>query len=127
MGLPFAWKKFGGGSAFTWVGFEICLRGAKIGLSEQRAKWLSNWLLDRVAAGHAIAADVSAVLGRLSFGLTALGHLRPFLGPVYAWVASVDGHRTYQLPKAIALIFKFSSSWPERWKATDVWRMSEGS
>ena len=107
LGLPFAWKKFGGGSVLSWVGFEICLQSAKIGLSEQRARWLCRWLDDSVSTGRARIADVSAVLGRLSFGLTALGHCRPFLGPVYAWVASMDTGRVYLLPKAIILIFKF--------------------
>ena len=59
--------------------------------------------------------NVSAVLGGLSFGLTALGHLRP--GPVYAWVASVDSHRTYQLSKAVALNFQVlgQSAGRRRW------------
>ena len=107
LGLPFAWKKFGGVSVLSWVGFEICLQSAKIGLSEQRARWLCRWLDDSVSTGWARIADVSAVLGRLSFGLTALGHFRPFLRPVYAWVASMDTGRVYLLPKAIILIFKF--------------------
>ena len=37
----------------------------------------------------------------------ALGHFRPFLGPVYAWVATLDHGRSYKVPRAIALIFKF--------------------
>ena len=86
LGLPFAGKNFGGGS-------EICLQSAKIGLSEQHARWLCRWLDDSVSTGRARIADVSAVLGRLSFGLTALAHFRPFLGPVYAWVASICSRR----------------------------------
>ena len=52
-------------------------------------------------------ADMSAVLGRLSFALTALNHLRPFLGPIFAWVAALQSTRTYQVPKAIKLIMLF--------------------
>lgn len=33
LGLPFTWKKFRGGVELTWVGFEIVLKGAKLGLS----------------------------------------------------------------------------------------------
>lgn len=62
LGLLFAWKKFEGGIDVAWVGFEICLKGARLGLSE--------------------ILDLAAVLGRLSFGLTALWHVRPFLGPI---------------------------------------------
>ena len=52
-------------------------------------------------------ADVSSVLGRLSFGLTALGHYRPFLGPVYVWVAAMQNFSVCRLPKAKQLIFQF--------------------
>ena len=33
VGLPFAWKKFQGGVDLAWVGFELCLKGSKLGLS----------------------------------------------------------------------------------------------
>ena len=107
LGLPFSWRKFKGGGEFCWVGLELNLRESKLGLSAQRAQWLIQWLTKTTAADCFKIADVSAVLGRLSFALTALGHLRPFLGPVYAWVASLDHRRAYKVPRAISLIFKF--------------------
>ena len=107
LGLPFSWRKFKGGGEFCWVGLELNLRESKLGLSVQRAQWLIQWLTKTTAADYVKIADVSAVLGRLSFALTALGHLRPFLGPVYAWVASLDHRHAYKVPRAISLIFKF--------------------
>lgn len=108
LGLPFAWKKFKGGVDLAWVGFEISLKGSKLGLSVARSQWLVKWLSDTADVGRVRVADMSAVLGRLSFGLTALGHLRPFLGPVYAWTAAMTGKVIWgQLPKAIILIFRF--------------------
>ena len=108
VGLPFAWKKFQGGVDLAWVGFELCLKGSKLGLSLARSQWLVKWLGDTADLGRVRIADMSAVLGRLSFGLTALGHLRPFLGPVYAWTAAMTRKViTGNLPKAIILIFKF--------------------
>ena len=107
LGLPFTWKKFRGGVELTWVGFEIVLKGAKLGLSSSRAQWLVKWLRTTADLGQAKIADVSSVLGRLSFGLTALGHYRPFLGPVYAWVAAMQNFSVCRLPKAIQLIFRF--------------------
>ena len=91
MGLPFSWKKFIGGTTFQWVGFELVLKGAKLGISLQRAQWLIRWLNSTAQAGQVKVADMQAVLGRLSFALTALGHLRPFLGPMYAWGSSNAG------------------------------------
>lgn len=108
VGLPFAWKKFRGGVDLAWVGFEICLKGSKLGLSAARSQWLIKWLSDAADVGRVRVADMSAVLGRLSFGLTALGHLRPFLGPVYAWTAAMTGKVILgKLPKAIIVIFRF--------------------
>jgi hypothetical protein len=108
VGLPFAWKKFQGGVDLAWVGFELCLKGSKLGLSLARSQWLVKWLSDTADLGRVRIADMSAVWGRLSFGLTALGHLRPFLGPVYAWTAAMTRKViTGNLPKAIILIFKF--------------------
>ena len=108
LGLPFAWKKVKGGVDLAWVGFEISLKGSKLGLSVARSQWLVKWLSETADTGRVRVADMSAVLGRLSFGLTALGHLRPFLGPVYAWTAAMTGKVIWgQLPKAIILIFRF--------------------
>ena len=39
VGLPFAWKKFQGGVDLAWVGFELCLKGSKLGLSLARSQW----------------------------------------------------------------------------------------
>lgn len=108
LGLPFAWRKFHGGLQFEWVGFQICLDGCQLGISEQRAQWLVKRLRNACAEGQVALADLSAVLGRLSFALTALGHLRLFLGPIYAWVAALAGKTAVsKLPKALRLIFAF--------------------
>ena len=96
LGLPFSWHKFKGGDEFGWVGFVLNIRECKLGLSVQRAQWLVKWLSQTSTPSCVRIADVSAVLGRLSFALSALGHFRPFLGPVYAWAASLDHGRTYK-------------------------------
>jgi len=107
LGLPFAWKKFKGGIDVEWVGFELCLKGARLGLSEVRAQWLIEWLATTAQRGTVKIAELASVLGRLSFGLTALGHLRPFLGPIYAWVAAMGSLGECKVPKALVLIFRF--------------------
>eukprot|EP00435_Cladocopium_sp_Y103_P010320 s1590_g2.t1 len=107
LGLPFSWKKFAGGLQLSWVGFTIDLESCALGLSVGRATWAVNWLRGCVDRGSLRVADMSAVLGRLSFGLTALDHVRPFLGPIYAWVAALEHTRTYKLPKAVRLIMLF--------------------
>ena len=106
LGVPFAWKKFVGGPEFTWVGFAMNIRVGALGLSESRAVWAINWLESTAVQGLVRVADVRAALGRLSF-LHCPGHLRPFLGPIYAWVAVLDSCRRYQVPKATILIMQY--------------------
>ena len=109
LGLPFSWRKFRGGVEFCWVGFTICLkeRSLGIGISARRADWLVSWLSKAACEKCVCVADLRAVLGRLSFALTALGHLRPFLGPVYTWIAVAEVRCLCQLPTALIFIFGF--------------------
>ncbi|CAE7588864.1 unnamed protein product [Symbiodinium sp. CCMP2592] len=108
LGVPVSWKKFIGGLEFSWVGFALNIRIAALGLSASRAAWAINWLESIAAQGHVRVGDMRAALGRMSFALSALGHLRPFLGPIYAWVAVLDNTtRRYQLSKAIILVLLF--------------------
>ena len=83
LGWPFAWKKIKGGVDLAWVGFEISLKGSKLGLSVARSQWLVKWLSETADTDRARVADMSASVGA--------GHLRPFLGPVYAWTAAMSG------------------------------------
>ncbi|CAE6948594.1 unnamed protein product [Symbiodinium natans] len=81
-------EKFSGGGEFEWVGLVVVsLKQRSLEVSERCAAWLIKWLDTTVSSGHARVADLRAVLGRLSFALTALGHLRPFLRPLYARIA----------------------------------------
>ena len=107
LGLPFSWSKFCGGLDVSWVGFTLDLKGNLLGLSVARAAWVVKWLQDCVSAGSVRIADMCAALGRLSFALSVLDHLRPFLGPMYAWVTALENARVYRLPKAIKLIMLF--------------------
>ena len=66
-----------------------------------------GWIRKVKSDGFVNIADMGAVLGRLSFGLTVLPLLRPFLGPLYAWVAAVRHCHIKKLPKAIVLILSF--------------------
>ena len=94
-------------SACACVGEAVCGLGSNVNISERRADWLVSWLSKAACEKRVCVADLRAVLGRLSFALTALGHLRPFLGPVYAWIAVAEVRRLCQLPKALIFIFGF--------------------
>ena len=84
LGIPFAWHKFRGGAEHGWIGFSISTHQRLLGVSKSRADWMIGWIRKVKSDGFVNIADMGAVLGRLSFGLTVLPLLRPFLGPLYA-------------------------------------------
>ena len=79
-----------------------------LGVNANRSRWLVSWLGRTLEADGVNLADFSAVLGRLSFAFAALEPLRPFLGPLYAWVGAVsDRCARLALPKAVRLVMKY--------------------
>ena len=50
--------------------------------------------------------DMEEVLGRLGFAANALVHIRPWLAPMYAWIASTPPTAYLPLPVLIKLIFR---------------------
>ncbi|CAE7581099.1 unnamed protein product [Symbiodinium natans] len=107
LGVPWAWHKFKGGTEHCWIGFSIFARKRLLGFSQARCDWAVNWIQRVRADGFVKIADLEAVIGRLSFGFTVLPLLRPFLGPLYAWVSAVRHCHTLRLPKAVAMILAF--------------------
>lgn len=105
-GTPFTWHKFGGGFSMEWVGYFLDYKTFSIGISESRARWLVKWLRDTLASGGTRGADMEEVLGRLRFASNALVHIRPWLAPMYAWIASTPPLAYLPLPVLIKLIFR---------------------
>ena len=102
-----AWHKFHGGQEHDWIGFSLFASQRWVGISQRRTGWLVNWFRKVRADGMVRVADMQAVLGRLSFAFSVLPTLRPFLGPVYAWVGAMQSRHVMPLPKALSLIFSF--------------------
>jgi len=65
------------------------VRAFRVGISETRAAWLTTWLRTQVEQGQVDMRDLEAVLSRLCFAMAPLEYLRPFLAPIYTWVAAV--------------------------------------
>lgn len=117
VGLPFSWDKCKGGLSTVWVGYSIDLGLRAVGVSEKRARWLREWCGKTLRAGTVKIADMRAVLGRMSFAFTAIEHLRPFLGPMYKWVAAMcnaSGVQTAKLSKVVALSLHYVQSMLEQ-------------
>jgi len=104
MGVPFSWPKFGGGTSFEWVGYFQDYNRFAIGISETRAAWLASWCKATLLAGGVRVYEMEEVLGRLGFSANALWHIRPWLGPLYAWVSATPSGCYLALPVLIQLI-----------------------
>ena len=107
VGLPISWKKVNGGVTQIFVGFHYDLVEYRIGITTARADWLSDWMSRVLTHGIVAMEDMASFLGRMAFTTTAVEVIRPFLGPMYAWVTAVPASAVLPLPKAIRLLFAF--------------------
>ncbi|CAK9049186.1 unnamed protein product [Durusdinium trenchii] len=71
------------GQGIIW----ICT--SRIGINQKHARWLHCWCQNALQEKVVKLADMQSVLGRMRFAFAALEHLRPFLGPIYKWVAAL--------------------------------------
>lgn len=106
VGLPMSWRKCKGGISVDWVGYHINLEKKTVGINVKRTRWLLDWCNKALERGTVSLGDFRSVIGRMSFAFAALEHLRPFLGPLYAWVAAVKADAA-PLPEAVALSLRF--------------------
>lgn len=108
LGVPFKWAKMRGGLQVDWIGLHSDYAVFKLGLSEGRAGWLANWC-KQVSESLFINPDLfTSGLGRLCYAAGTLYWERPFLGPLYAWQASIrDLKHKVRIPWAVAFIMKW--------------------
>ena len=81
LGVPFSWRKAGGGLAYDWIGFHMDLTRFEVGLAEGRRNWLIDWLGETLRKKAMLVQHMADVLGRLQYIALVLDQLRPFLGP----------------------------------------------
>ncbi len=107
LGVPISWHKIQGGDSISWIGYEVNLRELALGISAGRALWAVNWLRRMARDGLADIDDLRRGIGRLSFVVGALEWERPFMAPLYAFVAlhPAGGHR--HLPIYVRLVLNF--------------------
>ena len=96
MGAPLAWHKVRGGVQTEWVGYAFDVGRFAIGISESRIAWAIQWIEDKAAQKYVQLGELREGLGRLQFIAGPLEHVRPFLGPIYAWACS---HKRYAKPR----------------------------
>jgi hypothetical protein len=106
VGLPFSWRKFLGGLSYEWVGFWTDWETFMVGISEKRAIWVADWCQKKLDATSILMQELTEVLGRLVFATQAVEHVKPLLGPLFAWTAAVPSGAFVELPLMVRLIFK---------------------
>ena len=57
LGVPWKWKKFRGGATVNWIGYTINYDEYTLGISEQRARWLTEWMEKAVTEGTIATRD----------------------------------------------------------------------
>ena len=107
VGTPLAWHKVGGGLEVDWIGYYLDVGRFEVGINDARATWARRWLSDKIRERTVALGELREGLGRLQFLAGPLEHLRPFLGPLYAW--SCAGHRFLKpkLPVMLLLVMQF--------------------
>jgi hypothetical protein len=106
-GVPMKFKKFRGGYTVAWIGYEVCYRSYSLGLSAERSVWIGAWIQKAQADSRIKTLDMAAFLGRLNFAAGVLAGIRPFMGPMYAWLAAVHGRKEAKIPLYVLLILKW--------------------
>jgi hypothetical protein len=78
----------------------------RIGISWRRQEWLVKWITGKLAQPAVLAREIREGLGRLGFAAGPLEHLRPFLGPVYAWCAVTHPSAYVAMPLLLRIVFE---------------------
>ena len=102
-GTPIAWHKVKGGFQTDWVGYWLDYHKFELGISESRARWLAGWLMRATECGGSFVRELREALGRLGFAAGVLEWHRPFLAPIYAWVAAAPASSYLPHPPAVQL------------------------
>lgn len=105
--VPLSWKKVVGGVKLVWIGYQLDVETFAKGLSDARVAWLVKWIDTRLRERRVTGQQMKSALGRMAFVAGALQHSRPFLGPVFAWVARLQAAKLVKLPAGICTLLRF--------------------
>ncbi len=105
--VPLSPRKTRGGTEVDWVGYRINVKESLLGVTEQRRLALIRWCREVSAGQMVVVRDLRSHLGRLIFVAGPLQHIRPFLGPAFAWIAAV--------PNGAAMVAPLTVRAPMKW------------
>jgi hypothetical protein len=85
LGVPLEWSKLHGGADIDWIGYNIKLDVATIGVSEQRAAWAARWCEEQATTTHVRIHTSKKGLGGWRSQWKCCDGKTPFLAPSSAW------------------------------------------
>ena len=89
IGLPISWKKVTLSDPNTWLGYLVTTRPLRACLSPDKQTIISNTLLALQSEVHMDLNTMRTTAGRLNWATMIYDLLRPFLQPIFAWVAAM--------------------------------------
>ena len=84
------------------------------GVSDGRTRWASEWCRRLAQQRSVPSGEFREGLGRLGFAATLLTYTRPFLGPLYSWVAAIPPGCSSEIPPMIMWILTWLAEAFER-------------
>ena len=114
MEVPLSYKKVRGGTRIQWIGYQLDVNTFEKGISESKVKWILGWIAKKRLDGGATGRELKSALGRLSFVAGALQHIRPFLGPLFAWAAALALGTFSKFPEAVRSLLSLVEKEVER-------------
>ena len=105
--VPIKWEKTSGGQRVEWIGYLFNFETLQMGLSRRRAEWIATWLTNAAEAKLVSVRDFMGTVGRIGFAAEVLRHLKPFMAPLYAWLASNNSSSVLSLPPALILLSRW--------------------
>ena len=90
-----------------WIGYQLDVEKFTKGISQRKVRWLMEWFEKYEKSGGILGRDMKSALGRFGFVAGALQHVRPFLGPMFAWSARLAPGTYAKFPDAIKIMMEY--------------------
>lgn len=104
--IPISWQKVREGPRVQWVGYQLDAGCFTKGISSKKVNWMMEWMDKHGSAGGITGRDLTSALGRFGFVAGALQHVRPFLGPFFAWSAVLAPGTFASFPAAVNIFLQ---------------------
>ena len=106
-GFPLSWNKTAGGDLVTGVGFELLHQTHQLGISARRAEWFVKWSRDMASKRVVHMHSFEEGLGRITYVAGALEHVRPFLAPLYRFLAIHPRSSVRVIPPYVTFFLRY--------------------